>query len=178
VRRAILALVGTAAGTALLVGAKANLGHPVNTAATAPEPTRAAGSKPPSSGPAPGPAQSPAQSPAKGGRTTAPAKTNAPAPPGNGLNNGTFNGAPSTNDYGTVQLAIVVSTGKITDIKVLEQPHDEARSAQLSQAALPKLRTEALKAQSATVDTYSGATETSESFKKSLQSAITAARGG
>jgi uncharacterized protein with FMN-binding domain len=191
VRRAIIALVSTAAGTVLLVGAKAGLG-PAD-AGTQPlagdaRPSTPNGSGAPgSNGSAPpgattGPTSGSGKTTAPGGtETTAPAgnggtKTNAPS--GNGeMRNGTWNGSSASNEYGNVELSIVVSGGKITNINVLDYPQGASRSVQISNSALPKLKQEALKAQSANIDTVSGATETSEGYRESLQAAIDRARG-
>ena len=55
-------------------------------------------------------------------------------------------------------------------------PNDRPRSAQISSIAAPILRREALAAQSASIDTVSGATYTSEAYAQSLQAALDSAR--
>ena len=72
--------------------------------------------------------------------------------------------------FGTVQVAIVVSNGKLTDIQPLQWP--DGRNLQYSSYSIPKLVTSALSAQSAEVSVISGATYTSEGFIQSLQSAL------
>ncbi|GAA3457781.1 FMN-binding protein [Dactylosporangium matsuzakiense] len=187
-RRALMALMGTAAGTVLLVGAKAGFSsssdQPLQPqSAQGPIPaTSSAGSVPPSGAPpadvAAGTGQTPgakATTPAGGTRTTAPATkptTTAAKPPRTTMKDGTFNGNPIYVEYGNVELSIVVAGGKITDVKVLDKPSEASRSVQINNAALPKLRSEALAAQSADIDTVSGATYTSSGYKLSLQSAI------
>jgi uncharacterized protein with FMN-binding domain len=81
------------------------------------------------------------------------------------------------NQFGDVQVEVSVSGGKITDVKALRLPFDRARSAEISNAVEPYLRSEALQAQSAQIDLISGATYTSESYAESLQSAIDKAHG-
>ncbi|SDX54842.1 Uncharacterized protein, contains FMN-binding domain [Amycolatopsis xylanica] len=81
----------------------------------------------------------------------------------------TVAGTAESSDYGTVQVQVTFSGTKIEDIQLLKQP----RSGRAVDA-LPRLREEALAAQSADIDTVSGATSTSESYVKSLQAAIDA----
>ncbi|WP_432986148.1 FMN-binding protein [Dactylosporangium sp. CA-233914] len=176
-RRAVMALMGTAAGTMLLVGAKAGFSSPATDQAMQP---KSAGSPAPGASPAPAGALPPGAAQADPGQTrtttaTQPAAkptTAAPKPPRTTMKDGTFNGNPIYVEYGNVELSIVVSGGKITDVKVLDSPSDHSRSVQINNSALPKLRAEALTAQSADIDTVSGATYTSSGYKLSLQSAI------
>jgi len=182
VRRAMMALLGTAAGTMLLVGAKAGFSGPTDQAlpaankaplpvpsgSGAPAPAAGTGGAPP----APGASATATQ----GTKTTAPAApkptTAAPKPPRTTMKDGTFAGNPIYVEYGNIELSVIVSGGKITDIKVLDSPSEHSRSVQINKNALPKLRSEALAAQSAEIDTVSGATYTSSGYKLSLQSAI------
>jgi uncharacterized protein with FMN-binding domain len=172
-RRAIIALVSTAAGTVLLVGFKAGLGQTANpgTVPVAGEGQQPSKSAPPPSGAAPkttGPAGAKSAAPGTGTSTKA----------ANTLRNGTFKGSLIETDYGPVELSIVVAGGKITDVKVLKAPTEHTRSQQINTTALPKLRQEALAAQSANIDSVSGASSTSDGYRRSLQSAIDQARGG
>ena len=57
-------------------------------------------------------------------------------------------------------------------------PRDRRRSLYIAQQSLPVLEQEAISAQSADIDTVSGATLTSEAFMKSLDSALATARAG
>ncbi|MGW6936209.1 FMN-binding protein [Lentzea sp. NPDC054927] len=68
---------------------------------------------------------------------------------------------------GTVQVEVVFTGDRIADVRVLQAP-DSAPT----RMALPILREEALLAQSADIDTVSGATLTSEAYSRSLQYAI------
>ena len=88
---------------------------------------------------------------------------------------GTYNGSVATSVYGAVQVSVIVSGGKITDVKTLQAPTG-GRSGELSVSSTAALRTETLTAQSAKVDIISGATQTSEAFQQSLQVALTAAK--
>jgi uncharacterized protein with FMN-binding domain len=67
---------------------------------------------------------------------------------------------------------VIVSGGKITDVKALQYPTDRPQSAYISSVAIPYLHDEVLKAQSAQIDIISGATFTSDSYAQSLQSAL------
>ncbi|MCU1478161.1 MAG: FMN-binding protein [Subtercola sp.] len=99
--------------------------------------------------------------------TTAPAPSpNAPA------TTNTFTGSVASTRYGNVQVQITVSGGKISDVTALQLTNDDSRSAQISNRAAPILRQEVLAAQSANVDSVSGATYTSDGYLKSLQSAL------
>jgi uncharacterized protein with FMN-binding domain len=73
--------------------------------------------------------------------------------------------------YGPVQVEVVVSGGKISDVVALQLPTGR-RSGQISQSAEPILHDEAVQAQSAKIDLVSGATYTSDAYAQSLQAAI------
>ena len=67
-------------------------------------------------------------------------------------------------------------TRKITSVAVPVYPNHTDRSVFINQNALPTLRAEALRAQSANIDLVSGATDTSDAFVQSLQAAILKAK--
>ncbi len=71
-----------------------------------------------------------------------------------------------------MQVRVTLQGTRITDVEALHLPSDRERSAEISDFAGPRLRQEALKAQSANIDTVSGATYTSEGYRQSLQSAL------
>ena len=79
--------------------------------------------------------------------------------------------------FGDVQVRLVESGGKIVDVQALQLPNDRRRSREISQFAEPRLLSEALQAQSAQIDTVSGATYTSEGYRESLQSALDRVNG-
>ena len=64
--------------------------------------------------------------------------------------------------YGVLDVQVTVSGARITDISVPSLQTAEPTSQQLSEQAIPVLRSEALAAQSARIDAVSGATYTSE----------------
>jgi uncharacterized protein with FMN-binding domain len=75
-------------------------------------------------------------------------------------------------DFGYVTVAITVGGGRMVDVVAVEMPSEQSRSATLSDRAAPLLREWALAAQSANIDTVSGATYTSVAYRESLQSAL------
>jgi len=84
----------------------------------------------------------------------------------------TFTGAVSDTQWGPVQVRITVQDGKITAAEAVQYPRASARNTQINDRALPLLDKGAVEAQSAAVDTVSGATVTSDGYLASLQSAI------
>jgi uncharacterized protein with FMN-binding domain len=80
--------------------------------------------------------------------------------------------------YGDVQVRVVVAGRKVTDVVALRLTDSSSRSVQISAYAAPILRREALSAQSARIDTVSGASYTSAGYIQSLQAALDAARAG
>ena len=111
-------------------------------------------------------------SPPPGGASPTPT----PSSTGSELKNGSFTGQDFPNFYGDVQVKVVVSGGKVTDVVAVRYPTDRPQSAYISSVAVPLLRTEVLQAQSAQIDVISGATFTSESYAQSVQSALGLAR--
>jgi len=83
-----------------------------------------------------------------------------------------FNGKVVETRYGPVQVQAQVSGGKLVDVAVVQYPDGDGKSLRINSRALPTLRSEALSAQSANVDTVSGATYTSDGYARSLQSAL------
>jgi uncharacterized protein with FMN-binding domain len=83
----------------------------------------------------------------------------------------TYKGATYSNRWGTAQVSIVVKNKKITNVKASVSDHT-SRSQFIVDQALPLLKQEVLQAQSASVDTISGATDISQAYIASLQSAV------
>ncbi|MEU6099195.1 FMN-binding protein [Streptomyces flaveolus] len=72
-------------------------------------------------------------------------------------------------DKGPVQVEVTFQGRTITAVRMLRQPgHPQ------TEAAVPRLIEETLQAQSADIDTVSGATVTSDGYKESLQAALDA----
>jgi uncharacterized protein with FMN-binding domain len=80
-----------------------------------------------------------------------------------------------TTPYGDVQVEVVLTGGRITDVRALHLTDSGGHSRRISAYAAPLLRAEVLAAQSAHVDMVSGATFTSEGYLGSLQAALDAA---
>ena len=73
--------------------------------------------------------------------------------------------------FGPVQVEVKVSGGKIVSVTALELPTG-GHSGRISSWVGPILASEALSAQSASIDTVSGATYTSTAYERSLQAAL------
>ena len=73
--------------------------------------------------------------------------------------------------YGVVQVRVSLVGKHISDVTALSLPQG-GRSSDISSYAAPQLRREALSAQSANIDTVSGASYTSAGYARSLQSAL------
>ncbi|MDX3078062.1 FMN-binding protein [Streptomyces sp. NPDC088354] len=110
-----------------------------------------------------GPARrTPAGSPAASARPAAPA---APA-------KRTVTGDVAQTSYGPVQVSITVEGGRITAATAVQAPNGTPMSDQLTASAIPRLNQAAVTAQSAAIDTVSGASFTSQGYQQSLQSAL------
>ncbi len=132
--------------------------EPIKTPAPAPTPTTPTEQAPPV-------ATSPTPDP-----TPAPEPT--PIPEVKPFKTGSFDGALITNKYEKVQVRLSSNGDAMTDITMIVLTPSSARSIQITNDAIPKLRQQALDYQTADVDNVSGATYTSDSYKQSLQAAI------
>lgn len=90
---------------------------------------------------------------------------------------GTYTGSIADAYYGNIEVAAVISGGKLADVTILQYPNDRHESVSINQRALPTLTSEAIKAQSANVSGVSGASDTSTAFKQSLVAALSKASG-
>jgi len=88
-----------------------------------------------------------------------------------GQGNGTVDGNVAQTQYGNVQVRLTVAGGKITKAEAIQAPKG-GTSDQKTALSIPKLTQETVAAQSAQIDSVSGATYTSNGYKQSLQSAI------
>ncbi|MGV9455035.1 FMN-binding protein [Streptomyces sp. NPDC003635] len=140
----------------------------VSPAASAP-PSKSAKDKRASSSPSASASRSAAATPAR--TTSAPAapKTTSAAPKPAPR---TVTGVTASTKYGPVQVRITLSGSTITGATAVQYPDETARSQDISSAAVSKLNQETLAAQSANIDTVSGATYTSAGYRQSLQSAL------
>jgi len=152
-RRALFAALGLVVGITLLLSLKSAPGAvrpPERVSADQPAAPPGASGPPPTGGPEPAPSPAPSSAPA----------------------GWTYTGDSAYTEFGYVTVQITVSDGRITNVIAVEMPADEARSVALSDRVAPILRERALAAQSASFDTVSGATWTSEAYQQSLQSAL------
>ncbi|SCL67607.1 FMN-binding protein [Micromonospora peucetia] len=191
-RRALLAITGLAAGTTAMVVLKGSPGAaPVAQDLPAERPTvvPAPAGPTPSGGDTAGTPQ-PADSTAspRPGRTATRASTSRPsattrapsAPrtttkPPPAPTTRTVTGPVVENEYGNVQVQITLSGTRIVDVVALELPEETAQSDQRSEQVDGRYSGSSglvVQRQSADVDTVSGATATSTSYKRSLQAAI------
>jgi uncharacterized protein with FMN-binding domain len=176
-----LTVSGTVAGLVALFSFKTHVPE-VNTAATTPATPTLSASAPPKTAPAPTPSASkpastkPKKTPAKTPATTQPATTPTYTPPTTAPSTSappvqttrTITGPEEQTQYGPVQVTITVTGSHITNASgsLLGQGDNT------SNEALPQLNSEAVSAQSANIQTVSGATYTSNGYRQSLQSAL------
>lgn len=99
--------------------------------------------------------------------TTSSAQTAAAA-----YKDGTFTGKAVETAYGTVQIQTIISGGRITDVKFVAMPDDRGHTQEVTNESAPLLKQETLSKQSAHIDFVTGATQTSEGYQQSLQSAL------
>lgn len=77
-----------------------------------------------------------------------------------------------SNPYGSIQVQVAMSAGKVVDVRAVRLPDADGTSQEINRSAAPQLKQQALTAQSAQVDGVSGATYTSEGYWSSLQAAL------
>ena len=165
--RAAVTLAATAIGTVLLFSFRTPPAAPIAT--LAPSSTSSSSSTP-------SPTATPSAAPPSGGASPTPTATPTPTPAASGLKSGSFTGQTYANPYGNVQVQVVISGGKITDVKTIQYPNGHQQSVFINSQALPLLEQEVLKAQSAQINIIGGATFTSQGYAQSVQSALDAAR--
>ncbi|MGQ4436217.1 MULTISPECIES: FMN-binding protein [unclassified Streptomyces] len=144
-RRIVLASAVTASGLVMLLALKPHTA-PATAVAPAPAASSSSGAKPGSG---------------SGGSTTTGTRT--------------VTGETAQTRWGPVQVKITLTNGRITDVSAVQSPSDNPRDQEINSYALPELRREVLAAQSAKIDTVSGATYTSDGYRQSLQSALDSA---
>jgi uncharacterized protein with FMN-binding domain len=85
------------------------------------------------------------------------------------------NGTSADTRYGPVQVQLHIRGGRIVSATAIDYPQGSGRDREINSFAVPILQKETVSAQSAQIDTVSGATFTSEGYKTSLQAALDAA---
>ncbi|MFG1667079.1 FMN-binding protein [Streptomyces sp. Y7] len=88
---------------------------------------------------------------------------------GSGSGNTVVKGSTVQTEKGPVQVEVTFQGTRIASVRMLQQPNHPQTT-----AAVPQLVSETLEAQSADIDTVSGATVTSDGYKESLQAALDA----
>ncbi len=146
-RKIIVALAGTASGLVMLFSYYTSTAGVAAPAATGPatDPTGTTATPEPAT-PTPSAARSPGA--------------------------GIFTGSATPTRWGPVQVQVTVSNGRISKVTVLEHPQGNPRDEEINSYALPILTSETIAAQSAQIDHVSGATDTSDGYLASLQSAL------
>ncbi|MER5340560.1 FMN-binding protein [Streptomyces mirabilis] len=153
-RRVTLAAATTVTGFVLLLSLKPH------TAPTLAQATSSAG-------------QSQSQSPSSGSTSGSSSEGSSGSTKSTGTK--TVTGDTIQTRWGPVQVRVTLKNGKITDVTAVSYPSDNPRDQEINSYALPQLRREALAAQSARIDSVSGATYTSDGYRQSLQSALDSA---
>ncbi|MFF1740582.1 FMN-binding protein [Streptomyces mirabilis] len=155
-RRVTLAAATTVTGFVLLLSLKPH------TAPTVAQATSSAGQS-----------QSPSSSPSSGSTSGSSSAGSSGSTKSTGTK--TVTGDTVQTRWGPVQVRVTLKNGKITDVTAVSYPSDNPRDQEINSYALPQLRREALAAQSAQIDSVSGATYTSDGYQQSLQSALDSA---
>jgi uncharacterized protein with FMN-binding domain len=113
---------------------------------------------------------------AAAGGTSGTAVSQAPSTASTGQS-AVVDGAAFQNKWGVVQVeATFAADGSLASVTALQTPNDRDKSIRINDSAVPQLDADATSIQSAQVHTVSGATYTSNDYRRSLQSAIDAAR--
>jgi uncharacterized protein with FMN-binding domain len=166
-KRVLLSILGTVLGVAALLSFKSHgqgaangsglpsAALPAVSASTTTSPSRASTAAPPD------PAASVTGQPPGAATTAATGSTSA-----------SFLGDSVNTRYGIVQVKITVTGNTITNVGFAQLTAFDGRSRQINSAAAPILLHEALNAQSAQIDSVSGASYTSQGYTQSLQSAL------
>lgn len=101
---------------------------------------------------------------------TTPAPTTGTTKPTSGVS-GIYSGDTAQTAWGPVQVQITVSGGQITAAKALQWPNGDRRSQSIAQQSIPYLIQQTLTTKSANVLGVSGASYTSDGWRRSLASA-------
>ena len=88
---------------------------------------------------------------------------------------GIVNGPAVDTRYGLVQVQVRRSGSKIVSATAIDYPVVTGRDREINSVAIPILEREAVASQGRRVDTVSGATFTSDGYRRSLQAALDAA---
>lgn len=174
-KRAALVGAGTLAGVAAILTLNPE-GTTATSAAATPATSSSTGTSDSSSSSTSSGSSSGATSGSSGSTSSGSTSSGSSSSTGSGTD-GTYTGdaVDVGHGYGTIQVQVTVSGGKVTDITALAVPQNDPRSAQISSYAVPQLVSQAIEAQSSSISGLSGATFTSNGFAQSLASALTQA---
>jgi uncharacterized protein with FMN-binding domain len=88
-----------------------------------------------------------------------------------GSSSSTYAGNTAQTSWGPVQVQITVAGGQITSVKALQWPNGDQRSQSIAQQSIPYLIQQTLTTKSANVLGVTGASYTSDGWRRSLASA-------
>lgn len=91
---------------------------------------------------------------------------------GSVFKDGLSSGKPARINYGDLQIQLDMQSGRIEDIVIAQYPLRTPTSERMSKELIPRLVSQALAIQDWDVDAISGATQTSEAFRKALVYAL------
>lgn len=170
-RRSTAAAVGTLTGAALILGVRLSVQPPDAPIAAAPVSQEKEQTEPEDAGQdeAAEPEATATKKPGNDKKGSGGQKQEAEQEEA-GLQAGTYKGKAVQNPYGTIQVTIKVSGGKVSAADASYPT--SGFSGTINPNAVKKLSQATLAAQSADVDAVSGATFTSESYVESLQAAL------
>ena len=167
-RRFVVAFVATVVGLVLLLSFKSS-------------PTRSAGRPAALGAPTPGSGDASSGNPAQAS-PSAPSQPSQPSQPAAKPASGTTVLGSSVQvsegfrTFGSVQVKLTLTNGKITDVTAVDYPRNDGRSYEISSYSIPILRQEVLQAQGTQIDIVSGATYTSDAYAQSVQAALDKAK--
>jgi uncharacterized protein with FMN-binding domain len=172
VKRVLLSITGTVIGVVALLSFKSS--SPVSSAGglpTASLPGTSSSSTATSTTPS-ATATSSAAPPDPSSGASSPTATRSSATAKASATARSYVGSSITTRYGIVQVKVTVVGSKITDVGFAQLTAFDGRSQRINSQAAPILLQETLQAQSARIDSVSGASYTSQGYVQSLQSAL------
>lgn len=169
-KRVVLSITGTVFGLVALLSFKSHT-PTLGNASALPGGTQSGPSSSTSTAPAGG------QHTGSGGSrsSSAPKQPRSSAPAGSGAGptqTKQYLGSAEQTQYGVVQVAVTVSGKKITNVRLAQLTAYDGTSQYINSQAAPILVQETMSAQSAQIDSVSGASYTSAGYIQSLQSAL------
>ncbi|HEV7204545.1 MAG TPA: FMN-binding protein [Jatrophihabitans sp.] len=156
-KRVLVTITGTVFGVVALLSFKTQ-GHP-----------RAFAGALPSAAAPTSPAGAPATTSGGGGSTPPDPRSSSAAATGAKKR---YVGSAIETPYGVVQVAVTTKGSRIANVSFVQLTAFDGRSQEINSQAAPILLQETVAAQSAQIDTVSGATYTTDGYLQSLQSAL------